>query len=92
MIRKIKGWIARRFASFLYIIYREEIKLVMAKANKEQLAEVHNMIIETLESGLELNIILNPDMMYGMGMYLEEYEEGYEERVNPFKLVKDDEE
>ena len=62
----------------------------MEKATKDQMKEVQDMIVEALESGLELNIVINPTMMAGMGMYLEDNEEE-EKKENPFKIVKDDE-
>jgi hypothetical protein len=64
----------------------------MDKASKDQMKEVQDMIVEALESGLELNIVINPSMMAGMGMYLEEDEEKQEDKENPFKLVEDEEE
>ena len=64
----------------------------MEKASKDQMKEVQDMIVEALESGLELNIVINPTMMAGMGMYLSEDEDKEEEKENPFKLVEDEEE
>jgi len=90
VFQKVRSWFCKLIAPFLFSIYKKQIIRVMEKATKDQMKEVQDMIVEALESGLELNIIINPTMMAGMGMYLEDNEEE-EKKENPFKLVKDDE-
>jgi hypothetical protein len=90
-VKRVKSWIAKAFAPFIYKIYKDEIERVIQESTIEQMSKVQAMIIEALESGLELNIVINPDMMEGMGMYLSDNEEEEEVKENPFKLVKKDE-
>ena len=92
MIQKIKSYIIRLLAPYIYDMYKEEILRVIKKAGESQMDEVQAMILDALESGLELNIIINPTLMAPMAMYVGEDEDDEEpKRENPFKIVKDEE-
>ena len=88
----IKWLMNKIIGPILFPFYKKHIIKECQELYKEQLSNVQNMMIEGLESGLELNIIINPSFMAPLGMYLSTEEEEEEEKVNPFKLVKDDEE
>lgn len=89
----IKWLMTKIIGPILFPYYKKHIIKTCEDMYKEQMSNVQDMMMEGLESGLELNIIINPHFAAPLGMYLEDAnEEEEEKKENPFKLVEDEEE